>query len=483
MVHKNNLVAATHGQTGDLADRVVVGNQHPIFEQGEYILVVLTRALRAEDNAVIDAAIAHANILGLPILVYSELDEAAPYASDRLYYFALGAFRELARALGNSGISSIQAIKTAKDPDLLLVLAEKAAAIYTDEEPTHWDKLKLNRLLDLAQQTVFLVDASRLIPIRALPPKLRTTKAFRKAHGELQEQYVASRKETTARLAAEKNKLRTELSLNESQTFDSQNFAHYSDKALLALLAKSDINHDIPISAEHPPTQTELTNRIKTLQESILARYKWIRNNPALVHSTSQLSPYLHFGMTGPHQLFAAIENADIPKTYTWKFRDEFFTWREWSHYQAFYNPDIHQFESLPNSAQKTLNAHAEDKRPEFTGKEDIVSGNTPDTTWNAAQREWVSTGWLHNNLRMYWAKQFLRFTATPQSAWEIACYVNDYFSLDGRDPATYASMRWAFGDAKPGYSEKEIYGWVAPKSDSAILKRKGMREWIEARQ
>ena len=44
------------------------------------------------------------------------------------------------------------------------------------------------------------------------------------------------------------------------------------------------------------------------------------------------------------------------------------------------------------------------------------------------------------------------------------------------------ASIQWAFGDAKPGYSEKPIYGWVAPKSNRAILKREGMKEWIEAR-
>ncbi|PJF37754.1 MAG: DNA photolyase, partial [Phototrophicales bacterium] len=108
--------------------------------------------------------------------------------------------------------------------------------------------------------------------------------------------------------------------------------------------------------------------------------------------------------------------------------------------------------------------------------------GNTPDRTWNAAQKEWRNCGWLHNNLRMYWAKQILRFTETPQQAWDLACYLNDHISLDGRDPATYASMQWAFGNAKLGYSEKEIYGWVAPKSDRTLLKRKGMKEWIQAR-
>jgi deoxyribodipyrimidine photolyase len=34
---------------------------------------------------------------------------------------------------------------------------------------------------------------------------------------------------------------------------------------------------------------------------------------------------------------------------------------------------------------------------------EDTIEDNTSDRTWNAAQKEWLNTGWLHNNLRMYW--------------------------------------------------------------------------------
>jgi deoxyribodipyrimidine photolyase len=186
--------------------------------------------------------------------------------------------------------------------------------------------------------------------------------------------------------------------------------------------------------------------------------------------------------MISPHQFLAEIELSDIPKTYTWKFRDEFLTWREWSHYQAFYSLDLHQYTALPVEAKATLEDHAADLRPELQSDQDILNGQTPDRTWNAAQREWSNTGWLHNNLRMYWSKQTLRSTKTPQAAWKMACYINDHFSLDGRDPATYASMQWAFGNAKKGYSEKEIYGWVAPKSDRAILKRDGMKKWIEHR-
>ena len=458
----------------DLTDRTIKANERSILANGSYVLVVLNRALRGEDNPVIDVARTHASRLNLGVVVYSELDEAKSYASERLFYFVLGAYREIAIALDKKNIRCVQIIKKVGDEDILRSLALKAAAIYTDEDYTHWDRAKIQRILNVATGAVFLVDAARLVPTRQLPQNLKNTPEFRKAHGKLRDRYLSLRQ------AANKNDSKVEI-MAENIACE-HNFAQYEDVDLAKLVKQLDIDHNLKISKEHPPTQVEVTKRIATLKTKIIAKYKWIRNNPALEYSTSQLSPYLHFGMVSPHRILSEIESSDIAKSYTWKFRDEFLTWREWFHYQAFYNPDLHLYDSLPDEARETLENHVDDPRPNLCSFEDILQGNTSDRTWNAAQREWLDTGWLHNNLRMYWAKQILRFTKTPQEAWNIACYLNDRISLDGCDPATYASIRWAFGDGKPGYSEKPIYGTVAPKSDRAILKREGMKEWIETR-
>ncbi len=45
---------------GDLADRVTIANDQPVLVKGDYVLVILNRALRGEDNPVIDAAQQHA---------------------------------------------------------------------------------------------------------------------------------------------------------------------------------------------------------------------------------------------------------------------------------------------------------------------------------------------------------------------------------------------------------------------------------------
>lgn len=44
----------------------------------------------------------------------------------------------------------------------------------------------------------------------------------------------------------------------------------------------------------------------------------------------------------------------------------------------------------------------------------------------------------------MYWAKMILEWTETPEEALEISIYLNDKFSLDGRDPNGFVGCQWS---------------------------------------
>lgn len=46
----------------------------------------------------------------------------------------------------------------------------------------------------------------------------------------------------------------------------------------------------------------------------------------------------------------------------------------------------------------------------------------------------------------MYWAKKILEWTKSPEDAMKIAIYLNDTYSLDGRDPNGYAGIAWSIG-------------------------------------
>ena len=44
----------------------------------------------------------------------------------------------------------------------------------------------------------------------------------------------------------------------------------------------------------------------------------------------------------------------------------------------------------------------------------------------------------------MYWAKKILEWTNNAEEAKEIAIYLNDKWSLDGRDPNGYVGVMWS---------------------------------------
>lgn len=56
-------------------------------------------------------------------------------------------------------------------------------------------------------------------------------------------------------------------------------------------------------------------------------------------------------------------------------------------------------------------------------------------------QNQMVNEGKMHGFMRMYWAKKILEWTSSPKEALEIAIYLNDRYSLDGRDPNGYVGM------------------------------------------
>lgn len=74
---------------------------------------------------------------------------------------------------------------------------------------------------------------------------------------------------------------------------------------------------------------------------------------------------------------------------------------------------------------------HAGDTRPDIETLGAMLRGKTRDETWNACQRQFLHFGWMHNNLRMYWAKRIIAMTPDPETTWATACYLNDRLSLE----------------------------------------------------
>ena len=130
------------------------------------------------------------------------------------------------------------------------------------------------------------------------------------------------------------------------------------------------------------------------------------------------MSPYLHFGHIGPITIALAVREAvakgKATKAIADKYLDELIGWRELAVLFCKHNANYDNWECAEPWARKTLTEHAGDKRPYLYTLKQLENAETHDELWNAAQRQMVRDGWMHNYMRMYWAKKILEWSAGP---------------------------------------------------------------------
>lgn len=89
-----------------------------------------------------------------------------------------------------------------------------------------------------------------------------------------------------------------------------------------------------------------------------------------------------------------------------------------------------------------------------------------------------VLTGKMHGYMRMYWAKKILEWTPNPEIAFDTALYLNDKYSLDGRDPPNgYVGVAWsicgvhdrAWGGERPVFGKIRYMSYNGCKSKFKI--------------
>jgi deoxyribodipyrimidine photo-lyase len=240
-----------------------------------------------------------------------------------------------------------------------------------------------------------------------------------------------------------------------------------------------------------------------------LGGYEERRNHPE-VRGTSRLSPYLHFGNIGPLTIALAVEKAVLQSGAAEKhpagaeahvhiapdaarlkscpvteqgppasraaadrFLDQLIGWRELSVLFVRHEPNYDNWECAAPWARKTLTEHAGDPRPYRYTLAQLERGETHDELWNAAQREMVQTGWMHNYMRMYWAKKILEWAPDPARAFEWAVTLNDRYELDGRDPNGYAGIAWAIvGRHDRPWFNRPVFGLVRTMTGASTAKK-----------
>ncbi|XP_053662242.1 deoxyribodipyrimidine photo-lyase [Anopheles marshallii] len=204
---------------------------------------------------------------------------------------------------------------------------------------------------------------------------------------------------------------------------------------------------------------------VKTLQsfvEKRLGKFNGKRNDPT-ENALSNLSPWFHFGQISVQRAILTVKK--YGKRYSESvasFCEEAIVRRELSDNFCFHNENYDNLKGAYEWARKTLDDHRKDKRVYCYSREELETAKTHDDLWNSAQLQMVKEGKMHGFLRMYWAKKILEWTKTPEEALATAIYLNDRYSLDGRDPNGYVGCMWSIaGIHDQGWKEREIFGKI----------------------
>ena len=211
-----------------------------------------------------------------------------------------------------------------------------------------------------------------------------------------------------------------------------------------------------------------------------LTGYGKNRNRPQL-DATSQLSPYLHFGQIGPHQVALAVNEADAEEDRR-AFIEELIVRRELAVNFVRYNSHYDSWEASEPWADRSLRRHAGDKRRFLYPERQLENAETHDPLWNAAQKQMVLGGWMHGYLRTYWGKKILEWSPTPADAFDVAVRLNDRYELDGRDPNGYAGIAWAIvGKHDRAWDpERPVYGKIRYMSYESTSRKFDAKAYIE---
>jgi len=222
---------------------------------------------------------------------------------------------------------------------------------------------------------------------------------------------------------------------------------------------------------------------LRTLESFCMRRIKAFagsRNDPNK-QALSNLSPWIHFGQVSVQRcvlmvkLFRNKSNDGANA-----FIEEAVIRRELADNFCYYNEHYDSIKGAYKWAQDTLQVHSEDKRKHVYDRDRLEHGKTHDDLWNAAQMQLVTEGKQHGFLRMYWAKKILEWTPSPEIALEEAIYLNDKYSLDGRDPNGYVGCMWSIaGIHDQGWAERPVFGKIRYMNYEGCKRKFNVSEFV----
>ncbi|MCX4246177.1 cryptochrome/DNA photolyase family protein [Paraliomyxa miuraensis] len=475
--------------------RLRVTIDRPPSSAASYVLYWMIAARRTHHSFGLQRAAAWAHELRKPLLVLEPLRAGHRWAADRHHVFVLQGMADHARRLETVGVRYLPYVepRPGAGKGLLAALAERAAVVVTDDFPAYF----LPRMLDAAARRLptrlEVIDGNGLLPIRS------TDRVFSRAHSfraHLQRELP----EHLARLPSPDPLAGHELG---RARVPREVLRRWPMATARELRAPERLAAALPI--DHAPAPVALAGgeragaaRLARFLDEGLARYPEQRNHPD-EDAGSGLSPYLHYGHVSVHQvLFELAAREDWSPAQlgppqggaregSWgtseaaeAFLDELVTWRELGINYCTHRDDADRFEGLPAWARATMAEHACDPRPELYDLGALEAARTRDPLWNAAQRQLLREGRIHNYLRMLWGKRIYEWSSGGEEAMARMIALNDRWAMDGRDPNSYSGIAWVLGRYDRAWGpERPIFGKLRYMSSANTRRKLRLRDYL----
>jgi len=401
-----------------------------------------------------------ANALGKPCVVFFAPVPFYPHANLRHYRFLNQGIPPTAEALKKRGIGFV--LRRFPDHHLVKFCDEVCPAlVIADEnpmrEPEHWRE----KAADQLRVPFWSVDADVIVPSKLLKKEQYGAYTARPVIRRLLPEFLQPVGNTCAKVEWQRPK---QLKSLEAEIDITEGWKLYRSVSAVKSISGG---------------TGQALKRLKSFIRNDLANYPIDRNKPEC-DGTSRLSAYLHFGHIGPHTVALAVQKAGAPKAAKDAYLEQLIVRRELAVNFVRFNPDYDNFESGTPWAHKSLAEHAADPRKIYSERQ-LEEAQTHDPLWNAAQLQMVKTGFIHNYMRMYWAKKILEWSKTPARAYQMAVYLNDKYELDGRDPNGYAGIAWAIvGKHDRPWFERPIFGKIRYMSFNSTSKKFDSKRYIQ---
>lgn len=413
----------------------------PARSDGAYVLYWMQQSQRAEFNPALEYALEQANDLDLPLLVCFGLT-AFPEANARHYDFMLRGLAEVRDRLTRRGIGFV--IRKTPPHELARQLSDDAALVVCDRGYLKIQRTWRAKLAEGLARRLVQVEGDVVVPVeRASDKHEYAARTIRPRIHRVWDDHLEELEPRPVRRRADRLTVAGDVDLDD----------------VPKLLAGLKIDATVGPVKRFVAGEGAARARLEAFIGGELRRYGDERGKPE-ANVASHMSPYLHFGQISPVEIALAVRRTPASDSRA-SYLEELIVRRELAMNHAFYEPGYDTYAILPEWARKTLAAHAGDPRPHLYSRAQFAAAETHDPYWNAAMREMLATGYMHNHLRMYWGKKILNWSASPQEAFEITLALNNRWFLDGRDPNSFTNVGWLFGLHDRPWGPQPVFGTV----------------------